>query len=176
MRDSVTRFQGTLGHLANISRLQQVHTELPEVVELTPLVEAIRLDLEPMLTAVNGQLTVDVEDCPTARFSPKNLRSVLYNLLSNAFKYAHPERPPRVDLRCHSVDGQTVLEVQDNGLGLTEPQQREVFVLFQRLHTHVDGTGVGLFMVKRLVENAGGTVEVQSQPGVGSTFHVSLPA
>jgi signal transduction histidine kinase len=68
-----------------------------------------------------------------------------------------------------------VLEVQDNGLGLTESQQGQLFGLFQRLHDHVPGTGIGLYMVKRLVENAGGTIAVQSQIGEGTTFTISLP-
>ena len=81
-----------------------------------------------------------------------------------------------MQLRAHCEPGQLVLAVQDNGLGLTEAQQTEVFGMFRRLHTHVEGSGVGLFMVKRLVENAGGTITVQSQVEVGTTFTVSLPA
>ena len=69
-----------------------------------------------------------------------------------------------------------MLEVQDNGLGLTETQQAQLFGMFRRLHTHVEGSGVGLFMVKRLIENAGGTIAVQSQPDAGTTFTVTLPA
>jgi two-component system, sensor histidine kinase len=118
---------------------------------------------------------VDVADCPTAYFSPKNLRSILYNLLSNGLKYAHPDRPPVVQIRSRCLPGRLVLTVQDNGLGLTQEQQGKLFVLFQRLHTHVEGSGVGLYMVKRIVENAGGSIEVQSQPGVGTRFTVSLP-
>jgi signal transduction histidine kinase len=68
-----------------------------------------------------------------------------------------------------------VFEVQDNGLGLSEAQQGQLFSMFKRLHDHVEGSGVGLFMAKRLVENAGGTIAVQSQLGVGTTFTVSLP-
>jgi signal transduction histidine kinase len=58
---------------------------------------------------------------------------------------------------------------------LSEQEQRELFSLFRRLHTHVSGSGVGLYMVKKMVDNAGGTLTVQSQLGVGSTFTVSLP-
>lgn len=68
------------------------------------------------------------------------------------------------------------LRVQDNGLGLNTQQQRRLFQLFQRLHTHVEGTGVGLYMVKKMVENAGGSLAVDSQPDVGTTFSIKLPA
>jgi signal transduction histidine kinase len=68
-----------------------------------------------------------------------------------------------------------VLEVQDNGLGLTPDQQRKLFTMFRRMHDHVAGSGVGLYMVKRMVENAGGTITVQSEPDIGSTFIVTFP-
>lgn len=119
----------------------------------------------------------NVAACPNVFFSVKNLRSMVYNLLSNAVKYHAPGRPPVVALRCRpGAPGQIVLEVQDNGLGLSERQQGELFRLFRRLHHHVSGSGVGLYMVKKMVENAGGTLVVQSAPGVGSTFTVVLPA
>jgi signal transduction histidine kinase len=81
----------------------------------------------------------------------------------------------RLQSHCDEA-GQIVLEVHDNGLGLSEQQQSQLFRLFRRLHTHVSGSGVGLYMVKKMVDNAGGTLTVQSQLGVGSTFIVTLPA
>jgi signal transduction histidine kinase len=68
-----------------------------------------------------------------------------------------------------------VLDVQDNGLGIAENQLPKLFGMFQRLHDHVEGSGIGLYMVKKIVENAGGTVAVHSQLGDGSTFVVSFP-
>jgi len=65
--------------------------------------------------------------------------------------------------------------VQDNGLGLGLSRQPELFGLFRRLHTHVEGSGVGLYTVKRMVEHVGGHIGVQSQLGVGSTFTVTFP-
>ncbi|GAB3870564.1 hypothetical protein GCM10028824_19340 [Hymenobacter segetis] len=175
MHGSVLRFQRTLGHLTDVSKLQQAHAEPAEAVDLAALAEAVRLDLAPALAAAGGHLTLDLADCPTVRFSPKNLRSILYNLLSNAIKYQVPGRAPQVLLRATCPPGQVQLEVHDNGLGLTEAEQAKLFVMFRRLHTHVEGTGVGLYMVKRIVENAGGTIQVQSTAGVGSTFTVVLP-
>ncbi len=175
MAGAVGRFQQTLGHLTDISRLQQEQSQPAEPVDLPALVEAVRLDMLPELTAAAATLTVDLDGCATIRFSPKNLRSIVYNLLSNAVKYHAPDRPARVQLRGRRVAGRVVLEVQDNGLGLSEAQQGELFRMFRRLHTHVEGSGVGLYMVKKMIENAGGTLSVQSQLGVGSTFTVALP-
>jgi signal transduction histidine kinase len=120
---------------------------------------------------------VTVPEETTLLFSAKNLRSVLYNLLSNALKYRHPSRAPQVHVAYREQAAYQVLEVRDNGLGLDLTRGEEkLFGMFQRLHAHVEGTGVGLYMVKRMVENAGGHIEVQSQLGQGSTFSVYLPS
>jgi PAS domain S-box-containing protein len=174
MQDSVERFQKTIAQLTDISRLQQAHLQPTEVVDLAALVEDISLDLAPEL-ALGATLELDIADCPTVAFSAKNLRSIIYNLLSNGLKYRAPDRLPVVRLRCHRREHEVVLEVQDNGLGLDETQQRQLFRMFQRLHSHVEGSGIGLYMVKKIVENAGGAITVQSQPGVGTTFSVVLP-
>ncbi len=178
MDGAVRRFQQTLGHLTDVTRLQQAMLDQPtEAVDLAALAEDVRLDMLPELTAADATLHLDLAACPTVYFSAKNLRSILYNLLSNAVKYRDPARPPVVTLRCRpAAAGQVLLEVQDNGLGLSERQQGELFRLFRRLHHHVSGSGVGLYMVKKMVENAGGTLAVHSQPGVGSTFTALLPA
>ena len=173
MEGSVARFQQTIGHLTSISQVQ--HRESAETVDLPVLIQGVQLDLGPLIEAAGATLTVQADGCAAVRVAPKTLRSVVYNLLSNAIKYRAPGRPAQVQLRAHCAPEHLILEVQDNGLGLTDDQQGRLFGMFRRLHTHVEGSGVGLFMVKRLVENAGGTITVQSQPGVGTTFRVTLP-
>lgn len=175
MAGAVERFQKTIAHLTDISKLQQVNAQPSEEVDLAEVVEDVRLDLAPELAATQASLAIEVASCPTVSFAPKNLRSIVYNLLSNALKYRAPDRPPVVRLRCYSSQAQVILEVQDNGLGLNEAQQDQLFRMFQRLHSHVEGSGVGLYMVKKIVENAGGTIVVQSALGAGSTFVVTLP-
>ncbi|MDB5234359.1 MAG: hypothetical protein JWR44_1352 [Hymenobacter sp.] len=175
MQDAIERFQLTIVQLTDISKLQLAHAQVPERVNLAALVEHVRLDLGPVLAAADAQLTVAVQACPTVSFSPKNLRSIVFNLLSNAVKYRALDRPPVVQLRCRRNGANVVLEVQDNGLGLNDDQQSRLFGMFQRLHDHVEGSGIGLYMVKKMVENAGGSIAVHSQPGVGSTFVVSFP-
>ena len=176
MQGAVERFQHTITQLTDLTRLQQAQQQPAEAVDLATLIEAVRLDLAPVLAAAGARVTVAVADCPTVRFAPQHLRSIIYNLLSNAVKYRHPDRPPVVQVRCHpGAAGTVVLEVEDNGLGLSEGQQARLFGLFQRLHTHVEGTGVGLYMLKRIVDNADGTIAVRSQLGLGTTFIITLP-
>jgi signal transduction histidine kinase len=177
MDGAVARFQQTLGYLTEVTRLQpEALGHANELVDLPALVEAVRLDILPELTATGATLTVDLAACPQLLASPKLLRSIFYNFLSNAIKYRSPDRPPLIHLRCRrATPGYLTLEVQDNGLGLSEQQQGVLFQLFKRLHSHVPGSGVGLYMVRKMVDNAGGLLTVHSQPGVGSTFAVSLP-
>jgi hypothetical protein len=85
-----------------------------------------------------------------------------------------PGQPPIIALQATHTEDYIILTIRDDGLGLTELQQRQLFGLFQCLHTHVEGTGVGLYMVKRMVVNAGGTITVQSQPDQGTTLTVTF--
>jgi signal transduction histidine kinase len=176
LQDTVTRFQLTITQLTDISKLQLIHAGPSEPVLLAQAIENVRLDLVPAITAAGTQLTVEVAPALVVSFSPSNLRSIVYNLLSNAVKYRAAERPSQVRVHAAQTASGVVLTVQDNGLGMSEVQQRQLFGLFQRLHTHVEGTGVGLYITKRLVENAGGTITVQSHPGAGTTFTVTFPA
>ncbi len=172
---SVERFQHTIGQLSDVAKLQREHGLAAVAVPLAPVVHGVALDLAPLVQAAGAQLDLDLEDQVAVHFLEKNLRSVVYNLLSNALKYRDPSRPPQVTLRAYP-DGQYVrLAVQDNGLGIDAAGQRRLFGLFERLHDHVEGSGIGLFMVKKMVENAGGRILVASEPGVGSTFTVLLP-
>jgi len=175
MQEAIERFQFTIAQLTDLTRLQELHVEPAQAVDLATIVAAVRSDLAPLLEATGAQLQVDVQRCATGQFAPQHLRSIFYNLLSNAIKYRHPTRVPQVQVRCHLQQQLIVLEVEDNGLGLSEQQQGKLFTLFQRLHTHVEGSGVGLYMVKRIVENGGGTLTVRSQLDVGTTFTVTLP-
>ncbi|GAB2715580.1 hypothetical protein GCM10011495_22270 [Hymenobacter frigidus] len=175
MLDAVERFKRTIDHLTEVSKLQKEHTPAADSVNLAAVVEDVRQDLLPLLQETGTRLVVDIAATPPIHFAAKNLRSIVYNLLSNAVKYRSPDRAPHVDVRAHIRAGHTVLEVHDNGLGLAPAQLPKLFGMFQRFHDHVDGTGIGLYMVRRMVENAGGRIDVHSQLGVGTTFFVYLP-
>ncbi|NVO32721.1 PAS domain-containing protein [Hymenobacter lapidiphilus] len=175
MLDAVDRFKRTIDHLTDVSKLQKEHQSAATLVNLAAVVEDVRQDLQPVLEAAGAKLFVAVSATPSIPFTEKNLRSIVYNLLSNAVKYRHPDRTPHIDVRAHVRAGHTVLEVHDNGLGLGPAHLPRLFTMFQRFHNHVEGTGIGLYMINRMVENAGGRIEVHSQLGAGSTFFVFLP-
>jgi len=173
MQDAIERFGRTIGHLTDVSRLQKEHTPQPTKISPARVVQEVQLDLAPLIAQSRAQVHVTVPESITLLFSEKNLRSVVYNLLSNAIKYQHPERAPVVHVGYQPHGAYQVLTVRDNGLGMDLARDREkLFAMFQRLHTHVEGTGIGLYMVKKIVDNAGGRIEVQSEPGLGSTFTI----
>ncbi|WP_139920922.1 ATP-binding protein [Hymenobacter sp. DG01] len=176
MQEAVGRFQRTLVQLSDVLQLHQAYEPTAPPADLAAIVDDLRQDLLPALQQTGGVLEVDADACPLVSMPAKSLRSLLYNLLSNAIKYRHPDRPPHVRLNCRTQDGFWHLTVQDNGLGLDTIQQASLFALFRRFHNHVEGSGLGLYTVKKIVENLGGRVEVKSELGVGSTFSVYVPS
>jgi signal transduction histidine kinase len=175
MQESVERFKKTIASLTEVVKLQKETGGEPSLVNIASIVEEVLLDLATVAPYSAEQLEVDLSGCPVIRFSEKNLRSVVYNLLSNAWKYRNPGRALRVQMDCRSTQEYDVLRVKDNGLGMETTRLGQLFTLFKRFHTHVEGSGVGLYMVKKIVENAGGKIEVESQAGVGSIFQVYFP-
>jgi PAS domain S-box-containing protein len=172
---SVERFQRTIEQLSDVAKLHREHGLAGAAVPLAPVVQGVSLDLAPLVHSTGAQLDIELAEGVAVHFLEKNLRSLLYNLLNNALKYRDPDRSPHVCLRAYPEGQQVRLTVQDNGLGISAAGQRKLFGLFERLHSHVEGSGIGLFMVKKMVENAGGRILVESEPGVGSTFTVLLP-
>lgn len=118
-----------------------------------------------------AQLHYDLKE-PVIQFSKKNLRSILFNILSNAIKYKSPDRAPEIRIRTEKSDEFTILSIQDNGLGINDEQKKNIFGAFRRAHEHVEGMGIGLYLVKKTVTNAGGDMELESEEGKGSTFKV----
>ncbi|UOQ99032.1 ATP-binding protein [Hymenobacter sp. 5317J-9] len=172
MQDSVNRFKRTIEQLTDVSKLQKEHGLPTEPINLAEVVRNVCLDLDPLIQSTGAQLLVDVDAVPTVLFSEKNLRSVVFNLLSNALKYRAPGRAPRVRVQARPEGAGAVLEVEDNGLGLDPASEQKLFGMFQRFHDHVEGSGIGLYMVKKMVENAGGRIAVRSELGRGTTFSV----
>ncbi len=175
IQDSVERFKKTITNLTEIVKLQKEHNREAVLVDLPQIVGEVMLDLEASIQSVGARVAVDVAACPPVRFSEKNLRSVVYNLVSNALKYRSPDRVPEVRVWCESTPAFHILTVADNGLGIEAERLSQLFTMFRRFHDHVEGTGIGLFMVKKMVENAGGKITVESRVGEGSTFRVYLP-
>ena len=104
------------------------------------------------------------------------VQSLFYNLLSNSLKFRSPDRPLRVNATSSLDDGNAVLTYCDNGLGFdTELYKEKLFRLYTRFHSHVEGRGLGLYIVKSQLELVHGSITVESTPGEGATFKVLIP-
>jgi PAS domain S-box-containing protein len=156
-----------------LSWAQAERTELRlRDVDLTQVVHEVLQDLEP--TYPHTQ--VDMQSLPVVRADPSAAQQVLANLLGNAFKFSAHSPQPRVQV---GQDGQGWLFVRDNGVGFEPGKADGLFQPFHRLHagnSDYPGTGVGLSIVRRLLERHGGTIRAESQPGQGSTFRFSFGA
>lgn len=110
--------------------------------------------------------------------SPKEIRSIFYNLISNAIKYRSEDKTPEIIISCKLSDDKEaiLLQVKDNGIGIKKSDLPHVFVPFKRLHKIGHGMGLGLSNVKEIVEKNGGTISVESQHLIGSTFSISFPS
>jgi signal transduction histidine kinase len=171
LNSSVNRFKQTIGDLTDVARISKESQEDVASISISEVLQEVILDLTSQIQEAQAELDVSIPD-QQVHFSRKNLKSILYNLLSNAVKYRSLERAPFIRIMFRAEGGYIVLTVEDNGLGIDMSQKEKIFGLFKRLHAHVEGTGIGLYIVKRIVENAGGRIEVESQVGVGSTFKV----
>ncbi|WP_210465510.1 sensor histidine kinase [Rufibacter roseolus] len=173
--DSVDRFKHTIEDLAEISRLQKDTTQdaTDIVTNIKDVYEDIMADLDYPSKQKACFIQTDFK-VHQLNFSKKNFRSILYNLLSNAIKYQAPDRECIIHVTTRLEDPYVVLRVKDNGLGMSPQQQEQLYGMFRRFHDHVEGTGVGLYMVKRIVDNADGKIEVESKEGEGTEFKVYL--
>ncbi|CAN5380763.1 hypothetical protein BH23BAC1_BH23BAC1_05070 [soil metagenome] len=135
------------------------------------ILEDVKVDLNGMIESTNTTLITDSK-VDHLYFARINLRSILYNILSNAIKYQSHDRDPEIKISTSEKGKYIVLTIQDNGLGLNENQQKRLFTMFKRFKTHVDGTGIGLYIVKSIVENKEGKIEVGSKKGEGTTFNI----
>jgi len=159
--------------LSHIGRLTVKKSEFP----LADLMEEVIAMLQPQIEAKGVQITVS-EDLPLVYGEKKRLAQVIENLLSNAIKYIGKENPsPQIEVGLQEQDDQKVIFVKDNGIGIEKAYFEKIFQVFQRLPSAKkieQGTGIGLAIVKRVIQYHGGKVWLKSEPGKGTTFFFTL--
>ncbi len=168
-----TRLQNMVDDLLAYSRVRTDKSQLKEV-DLRDVVTIVRGHLAGLIDDRNVQLQVG--SLHTVNGEQGQLVQLLLNLVQNAVKFS-PQDAPVVEISSQKIDGQVEIRVRDEGIGIDEKQQDRIFDIFQRLHLReeYEGNGIGLAMCRKIVEQHGGTIRVQSAPGQGSTFIIRLP-
>lgn len=175
MHKSVDKFKGTIQDLTEISKVQRRIGDEKESINLPHLLQDVLFSIRDIIQSSGAVIREEFNGAENIKFSRKNLKSIFYNLISNAIKYRKQNMPPEIHISSKYIDNQIELTVTDNGMGIARDQQEKIFSMFKRFHTHVEGTGVGLYIVKRIVDNAGGRILVKSEEGKGASFKILLP-
>ncbi|MDT0677501.1 chemotaxis protein CheB [Autumnicola musiva] len=143
-------------------------------VNTRELVEVVKYDLGKRIKDTRAR--VHIGSLPKVKAYEVELRLLFQNLLSNALKYKAKDRDPEIRISSYQEGNYWVFAVMDNGIGISEEDQKEIFTIFNRVPTDekYEGTGVGLAHVEKIVHLHEGTLWVDSQPGVGSTFYFKI--
>jgi signal transduction histidine kinase len=172
------RLSGLIQRVHDLARFEgrKGHALRPRPVDVAGFISDTADVFRRRLTPGEAEVTVEVpDDLPDHAIDPEALREVLLNLLSNALKYGGKV----IRLAASSENGTLVIEVADDGIGIAEHEQGKIFEKFYRAEDHlareVEGSGLGLALVREVARAHGGGVTVTSRPGEGSRFVVELP-
>lgn len=186
---SIEEQQELLGLLLTASnQLNESIADLNEIVDKQYKSddELIEINLKDTVSKIKDILTTEIldhnvvfkEHLPkdlTLIYNPSYLESIILNLLSNAIKYRHPDREPVIKINAYEKDNKVHFEVSDNGLGIDlEKYGDKLFGMYNTFHQNDNSKGIGLYITKNQVESMGGSIDVESEPGKGSTFKLIL--
>jgi signal transduction histidine kinase len=189
MEIATHRMRNLIDDLLEYSQTAQKPREQNDV-DLNEIVTEVISDLEPVINEKKARITSD--KLPVIKGDGPQLRQLFQNLLSNSLKYTNPERTPFISIRTETTTGRQsgftltaeyfsrryhLIEIADNGIGFNQEDADKIFNVFQRLHgkNEYSGTGVGLAIVKKVVENHEGCIMAKGNPGEGAIFRILLP-
>ncbi len=168
--DAVERMNALLDDLLDYSRVNTSDKDL-EKINTGNIAAKVKLNLTPVLEEKAGTLEIPFDKMPELLGNKSQFSQLLQNLISNGLKF-HNGKDPLVKVDCEERKSDYLFSVKDNGIGISEENQKKIFDMFTRLHTReqYEGTGIGLSTCKKIVERHGGTIWVESKQGEGSTF------
>jgi signal transduction histidine kinase len=161
--------------LTQILGIQKMNTLILGEIQLDLLLHKILKTLEDEIRTTQTTIEFDFFAVNSITSLLPYVESIFYNLISNAIKYRHPERFPRIVIQTKLANGYVQIDFTDNGLGIDTDKHREyLFNLYKRFHFHVEGKGMGLYLVKTQVEALGGRIEIVSKVNEGTVFSIYL--
>lgn len=174
IRKSTQKLDQLIVDILALSRVSRMNLQFT-IIDMTNLVNAIYQEV--ITPELAEKFTLEVSDLPKVEADPTLMHMVWTNLLNNAIKYTQPKNICKIVIHGKTEEGMCTFSIQDNGVGYDPRYEHKLFNLFQRLHNEreFEGTGVGLAIVKRIVDRHHGKVWSQSIPGEGATFYFSIP-
>jgi signal transduction histidine kinase len=174
----VNRLTNTMQGVLQVLRTQHgaATPAAPEPVPFAEVLATVQAEVAELLHQQHGQLTAHFDAAPSVRYPRLYLESILKNLVHNALKYRAAARAPLIQVHTHRQGAAVRLTVTDNGRGIDLARDRQrLFEPFTRLTTDGEGVGLGLHLIQTIIQQRGGTLDVNSTLGVGTTFTVLLP-
>ncbi|MEO9206472.1 MAG: HAMP domain-containing sensor histidine kinase, partial [Gammaproteobacteria bacterium] len=156
--------------VTDMSSIGKIENEKMEMVDLAEIIDNVEWSLDDKIKNSRAVIARDLE-IDQIFFSKKNLRSIVYNLISNAIKF-RGDKPPVINIQSTKEGDNVILSVQDNGIGLSKDDLNKIFDLYGRLHHDIEGHGIGLFLAKKIVDSSGGNITVESTEGHGAKFNI----
>ena len=166
---SVEKFRTLVKEISAIAKVEN-DMAIMEQVDLDELINNIEWSLNDRIKLYNATITRNLT-IKQIIFSKKNLRSILYNLISNALKFKGKDHPV-ISITTAKEAENVILSVQDNGIGLYKGEMEKIFNAYGRIHQDIEGQGIGLYLAKKIVDASGGNIVVESEPGNGSKFTI----
>jgi two-component system, sensor histidine kinase and response regulator len=188
IQTSVMRGQLLINDLLAYSQTNNID-QVFQVTDLNEILKSVEDDFKELIE--EKQVTIVVkEGLPKLKVIPFQFRQIFHNLISNAIKYSSPKRKPMISVDCKLVKGEQVkdvligenksyyhISIQDNGIGFDPVYKEKIFEMFQRLHlkSEYSGTGIGLAIVKKIIDNHKGAITASSVINEGTTFNIHVP-
>ena len=171
--DGAKRMQTLIHDLLEYSRINRFNTGY-EKIDLNEIFNTVSRVLKDKIES-NDALVI-AENLPYVFGNRIQLTQVFQNLIDNAIKFKAKKRKPEIIISVNDLKDKWELVFMDNGIGISQEYFQRIFVIFQRLHTleEYTGTGIGLAICKKIVERHGGEIWVDSKPGKGTTFHLTI--
>jgi PAS domain S-box-containing protein len=170
---SVSALDDVIKDINSILQIKVNVNERIEQLSFSRLVNDISISIGNLIDNYQVRIKTDFSDVDEIFSFKVYLHSIFYNLISNSIKYSRPEKRPLIEIRSKKENGKIILTFKDNGLGIDmKTKGDKVFGLYTRFHSHVEGKGIGLFMVKTQIEAMGGKITVKSKLNKGTEFTI----
>lgn len=171
MDKTADKLQQTIVDLLEVSRIESHLNGEKERINLQEILEEVIVENSQVIDQTGTTITHDFDGDLQVYFSSVNMKSILANILTNCIKYRSPDRLPKVEINSKVQGDYVMLCIKDNGIGIDLKRHKEkLFGMFNRFHNHVEGSGVGLYIVKKLVAEGGGKLEIESEVGKGTSI------